>query len=291
MAEPVRKMPADRETQADPFRYGWRWQRVRLPNGEVTEQQIPLTPEDLLNPQLGDEVPQSLPHFRLVTLLADLLTRHFEPWPDVLVTGDFKMFWGIPGLKEPAPDVVVIPGVRDKDAKRASFDVVAEGTRPSLVIEVVSPPDPEIRRNDYERKVEIYQRVGIPDYLIYEPPTRENDRLTLIGYHLGPDGRYRRIKPEAQGLLLAPAVGLLFGVDEDGQTPVVVEPTAARRLLTSHQEEKARKAAERRVAEEAKARKVAERRAADEAEARKAAEDEVARLRAELEKLRNPSRT
>ena len=82
MAEPVRKLPAAGETEtfpasADPFRYGTRWRRVRLPNGQVTEQPIPLTPEDLLDPELGDEVTQSGPHSLVATTLFDLLTRWF----------------------------------------------------------------------------------------------------------------------------------------------------------------------------------------------------------------------
>jgi Uma2 family endonuclease len=37
---------------------------------------------------------------------------------------------------------------------------------------VVSSKDAETRRNDYEKKVQIYERAGIPEYLIYDPPTR-----------------------------------------------------------------------------------------------------------------------
>src|SRR6185295_3339335 len=119
MGEPARKMPADWEAEpapdsADPFRYGWRWRTVRLPNGEVTEQQIPLTAEDLLNPELGDEVPVSIPHSLFVRGLASLLSRRYRSRPDVLVVDDVIMLWGIPGLKEPAPDIAVIPGMRTK---------------------------------------------------------------------------------------------------------------------------------------------------------------------------------
>ncbi len=56
MADPLRKMPADEEP--DPFRYGSRWKRVRLTDGEVISQETPLTPDDLLDPQPGDEIPE-----------------------------------------------------------------------------------------------------------------------------------------------------------------------------------------------------------------------------------------
>src|SRR5436309_9293039 len=169
MGEPARKLTADWEPDtapeaADPFRYGWRWQTVRLPNGKVTEQQIPLTAEDLLDPQLGDEVTQSIRHSLFTRQIAGLLTSRYLSRPDVLVVDDVKMIWGIPGLKEPSPDIAVIPawrGIHDPDPK--SFKVIEEGTRPCLVIEVVSPPDPELRINDYEKKPKIYQKAGVPE--------------------------------------------------------------------------------------------------------------------------------
>jgi Uma2 family endonuclease len=264
MAAPLRKMPAGRELETappgvDPFRYGWRPRYVHLPGGHCEEQRIPLTAEDLLDPQLGDVVVQSDPHFDLLIVLADLLRRHYASREDVFVSGDLKMLWGIPGLPQPAPDIAVIPGVRSKRGEgRSSFDAVQEGTLPCLVIELVSSIDAATRRNDYEEKVGIYQRVGIPEYLILDPPTSATrDRLLLTGYRLGADRRYRRIEPDRDGRLLSETTNLLFGAAEDGRTVLVIDAATGERLLTSRQEE----------------------------EARKAAESELARLRAELERL------
>ena len=266
MAEPIRKLPAAGGPESglpgdDPFRYGCRWRRVRLPTGEVTEQQIPLTPEDLLDPQLGDEVTQSGPHFNFLLLLANLLRGHYASREDVLVAGDMKIFWGIPGLANPSPDIAVIPGVRRRDdPDRGSFDVVREGARPCLVIEVVSSLDSEVRRNDYEKKVEIYRRAGLPEYLILDPPTTTTKGLLLLtGYRLGADGRYRRIEPDGDGRLLSQTTGLRFGVEADGKTLIILNAETGERL--SHPAEKH----------------------AREAEA------EIARLRAELERLKKPA--
>jgi colicin import membrane protein len=299
MAEPLRRPPADWETEAsspgaDPFRYGWRIRHVRQPSGEVTEQQIPLTPEDLLDPQLGDVVVQSEKHYWDSSRLADLLARHFAPRPDVCVVSDLKMLWGIRNLAEPAPDVAVIFGVREKMADRASFDCVAEGTRPSLVIEVVSSRDAEVRRNDYEKKPGIYERAGVPEYIILEPPplTRSH-RCVLTGYRLGTDRKYRRIEPDSQGFLYSETTKLRFGVDEGGCDVQVIDGVTGKRLLYSPEVEKAwgleikaRREAEERTAQ-------AQEQASREAEARKAAEErtkaveaENARLRAELERIR-----
>src|SRR5436190_121630 len=136
MGVPLRKMPADWEpeatpTSSDPFRYGWRWRSVHLPGGEVLDEQVPLTADDLLDPQPGDQVGQSQLHWELLFLLARILDRYYEVRNDVALAVDLKMLWRIPGLKEPAPDLAVIPGVRQKiDPSRTSFDIVEEGVRP-----------------------------------------------------------------------------------------------------------------------------------------------------------------
>jgi len=239
MAVPFRKPPADLEMEssssgADPFRYGWRPQYVRLPSGEVTEQQIPLTAEDLLDPQPGDVVVQSWLHGDFASTIYEMLKEHFEDQDDVLVTFDVKMLWGIPGLPNPAPDLSIIRGVRRKiDPARTAFDVLREGVRPGLILEVVSTSDPEARANDYETKVEIYQRAGIPEYFILEPPQPFNgERLLLTGYRLGSDGRYHRIVPDTDGPLLSDTTRLLFGIDEDGRTLRIVDVVKGERLLT-----------------------------------------------------------
>jgi Uma2 family endonuclease len=321
MANPLRKMPADEDPEtaawrADPFRYGSRWKRVRLPDGQVIDKEIPLTPEDLLDPQLGDEVPQSGPHAQVATMLNDLLQRHFEPDPDVLVLFDMKILWGIPGLSEPSPDVAVVRGVRDKKKARSTFKIAEEGVLPCLTIEVVSYSDAEIYQNDHDTKVELYQRVGIPEYLIVDPPPEPaKDPAMLTGYRLGSDGRYRRIVPDSQGRILSETTNLLFAPSEDGCMVRVYDAKTGERLLISIEEEVGRKAAEERALREAEARRAAEearraaeesaireaetRRAAEEAgkaaeeraireaEARRAAEAELARLRAEIESLKN----
>jgi Uma2 family endonuclease len=297
MGVPLRKPPADWEAEipprsADPFRYGSRWRKVRLPNGDVTEQQIPLTAEDLLNPELGDEVTQSEAHFEFLHWLTDLLLRHYHSRQDIKLAGDMKMFWGIPGVKEPAPDVAIIPGVRKKfDMDRGSFDVVEEGVRPCLIIEVVSATDSEVRRNDYEKKVEIYRQAGIPEYLICDPPTSvTRGRLLLTGYRLRLTGQYGRIQPDSQGRLLSETTGLSFGVGKDGQSLTIFDTRTGEWLVDSgdlaRREAEARKIAEDLAAHEIEARRAAEGQAAREAAARKAAEAEIAKLRAELEKIR-----
>jgi Uma2 family endonuclease len=240
-------------------------------------------------------VTQSGPHGDWFVLLGYLFQRHYESRDDVLVCVDMKMLWGIPGLKRPSPDVAIVQGIRDKKAFRRSFNVRKEGVRPCLIIEIVSPDDDEVRDNDYVKKVEIYQRAGIPEYLILDMPTpKTQDRLLLTAYRLGTDGRYRRIEPDAEGRLLSETTGFLFGVESDGKTLWLLDTTTGESPLDTP-EERARRAADERATRAIEERKAAEERAVREAEGRKAAEEraaateaELARLRAEFERLKKP---
>ncbi|MFY9819834.1 MAG: Uma2 family endonuclease [Thermoanaerobaculia bacterium] len=269
MGVPLRKISADWEPETapqDPFRFGTRPKRVLLPGGEVEEQSIPLTAEDLLDPQFGDEIlVQGGPHAKFSVGIYELLDRHFEDEPDVLITYDMKVIWGIPGLPNPAPDAMVIRSVRDKDEPRQVFDVAKEGVRPCLVIEVVSPQYEETRRNDYEKKVKIYRRAGIPEYLIVEPILIRGLPVRLLtGYRLDAKGRYQPIEPDGEGRLLSETAGLLFGIGED-RALVVFDARTGQRLLKPSEIAAAQEAAEARA---------------------RTAEAEADRLRAELERLR-----
>jgi hypothetical protein len=145
---------------------------------------------------------------------------------------------------------------RKDDPDRGSFDVLKEGARPSLIIEVVSALDSEVRRNDYEKKVEIYRRAGVPEYLILDPPTSATKGLLLLtGYRLGSDGRYQRIEPDSEGRLLSETMALRFGVEENGKILTILNAKTGERLSSP-------------------------------AERARNAEAEVSRLRAELAQLR-----
>jgi Uma2 family endonuclease len=221
------------------------------------EQPIPLTPEDLLDPELGDEFPERTA-FQYSPAAGQPPERALRVPRRRAGGRRHEDLLGIPGLANPAPDIAVIPGVRQKDdPDRGSFDVVKEGARPSLIIEVVSALDSEVRRNDYEKKVEIYRRAGVPEYLILDPLTSATKGLLLLtGYRLSNDGRYRRIEPDSEGRLLSETTALRFGVEEDRKTLAILNDHTGERL-SSQAEARAR-----------------------------TAEAEVARLHAELAQLR-----
>jgi hypothetical protein len=182
----------------------------------------------------------------------------------VVVLFDMKILWGMPGLPEPSPDIAVIRGISKREG-RSTYKVAEEGALPTLIIEVVSYSDAEMYQNDHDKKVKLYQRVGIPEYLIIDPPFPPRDPLSLMGYRMALDGRYRRIEPDAQGRIHSETTNLLFSPADDRRTVQVCDGVTGERLLTGSEEQAARKAAEERARE---------------------AEAENARLRAELERFK-----
>src|SRR5262249_36307329 len=124
---------------------------------------------------------------------------------------------------------------------------------------------------DLVDKVTLYQRVGIREYLIADT-TRRSKRFQLLGYRLNALGRYQPIEPDAQGRLLSETVGVWFQASPAGDQILLFDAATGQRLLN--------------LGEQADLTLEAQAEAAREAEARKEAEAEVARLRAEIERLR-----
>ncbi len=240
-----------------------RW--VERPDGRFELREWPPTLEDYLDPQLEDKLIQGKLHALVRRTLADILYRHFRPDEEMLVLEDCKVLLG-PGFPGPGPDVSVIRGARYPDADFDSYDVVKQGALPCLLIEVISPKDRRIREMDEVDKKDLYERAGILEYLLLDLPRRATGRhFRVRGYRLGLGRRYQPIEPGKDGRLLSETTGLRFGVPLDGQWIEVFVDATGERLPTSWE---------------------AEEKGAREAEARKAAEEEIARLRAEIERLK-----
>lgn len=270
MPTPAPKLPQPPTSRPedDPFYWGTRVVRMADAAGKVVIwREIPLTRWDVLDPQEGDMMVHGSAHGSLVHELFDILKRWAADKPEVAVFFDVKMRWGIAGLAESAPDVSVVFGVRDKDRDRPNFSVEEEGTRPALVIEVVSP---RYRTIDLRDKVAVYAHAGVEEYLIVDP-TRHP--LKLTAYRLDPlSGVYQRDHVHARKGWVSTTTHLRFRRHQRDSRVVIEDVTTGQRLLRAEQE--------------AAARRTAERRANIEAKARQAAEAELARLREELDRLR-----
>ena len=239
---------------------GYRWRRITRRDGTVESIQVPLTGEDFLNPQEDDVMPVSTFHVRLVSEIWQMLLDYFDEDGAMTVFSELIFNWGIPGLKNPAPDIAVVPNVKDKTKDRSTFYVKQENTKPVLVIEVVSP---HYRHEDLVDKVDIYEQGGVQEYLILERRKQGDQYAYLMtGYRLV-KGHYRPIFLEDDGRMHLKTVGLFIRF-ENGS--VYLDDVVTGEPL---QTLKGMKAKNREV----------ERRA-------QAAEAELAALKAELERLK-----
>ncbi|HSN88753.1 MAG TPA: Uma2 family endonuclease [Thermoanaerobaculia bacterium] len=270
MAEPARKRPArdewilddddflDLQDDGEPgISVLQRW--IEGPDGEMVLWETPLTPELFLDPQLEDKIIQGNPHFLAVSYLHELLSRRFHDQPDVLVLSDLKHLLG-PGLPSPAPDISILRDPHHPDPDELMvYDLVRYKTPPFFVLEVVSPSNPRVRRIDEVTKVRVYERIGVEEYLLVDLPRRATGhRFRLRGYRLDQAGHYQAIEPDAEGRLLARTLDFWFTVSDDGKRVLLVDATTGEVLLTP----------------------------IEEVERRKVAEAELARLQAEIERLR-----
>jgi len=274
---------------------GWRYETVVAANGRTEQLRIPLTPEEARHPQEGYVMPERTEHDRVSDDLCDMLRAHHERRPDVAVFRNLVFEWDHPAVKSYAPDVAVVANLRDPAADRTQFVVADEGTRPMLVIEIVSRGS---RADDRVGKVRDYALVGIQEYVYIDHTVRRTQHLWELAGFRGQDNQFLPILPDEDGALYLESVNLRIGVTdgrvwlEDAETSedllTNLEAREALRVAEARAnvEAEARLAAEARASAEAEARLAAETHAAAEVEARLAAELRLAQLEAQLRALR-----
>jgi hypothetical protein len=150
-----------------------------------------------------------------------------------------------------SPDCMVIFGVPNR--QRRTFKVWVEGTVPAVVFELSSD---ETYREDVRAKRELYERLGISEYFLFDPV---GDCLAprLQGFRLE-DGRYVPLAPGPDGGLTSPRLGvrlvpegtMLRLVRLDTGEPILTRLEAEERLLA----EAAERDRERRRAEKERSR-------------------------------------
>jgi colicin import membrane protein len=195
----------------DPFRYGWRYVRRTQPDGTTVIDEIPLTRDDLLYPEEGDFVVQEPWHTQDFTYCYSALTAWFAAQSHVVVLGDCRVDWGVPGIRPLGPDIVVLYEVPHWH-RQATFHLADEGGTPVLVLEIASPGT---RDNDLGIKRTFYYQAGVQKYVIVDRGPEGDDPVRLIGYQRGPAG-WLPLPPDAQGCLDLAPIGLLIGI-EDGR--------------------------------------------------------------------------
>ncbi len=198
----------------DPFVYGWRY----VWSEELQEyDQVPLTLDDVLHPEEGDELVLSSLHEEFCLYLFGMLLDYYKDDPSVLVLHDTGVYWDIPELRHHSPDLAVIFGIQNPREDWRSFHVAREGVRPVLIAEVTLPHtrivdvDSDIRpRNKYRQ----YRRAGVPYYIIIDNARRNvGQPPPLFGYRLNKRGAYEPLQPNEQGWLWLEPLQLWLGTN------------------------------------------------------------------------------
>ena len=241
----------------DEFYYGYRTIITYDQNGKEVYSYKPLTLDDFLDPEEGDLLIQGTLHNEDTGALKSIFRYLYRDDPHTSVFSDLKILWGIEGLSQPAPDVTVIPNVKDPDKPRPVFDVAPEGTSPIFILEVVSP---RYRQPDRDKKVAIYEKAGVQEYFIIDSWLQgEQVAYEVLGYRLQ-DGIYTQIQPNEQGWVFSQVNNVWIAPTESQDGYMVIDAKTGQRILPAEERAKIEAA---RAETEALARRQAEARAAE----------------------------
>lgn len=226
---------------------------------------MPLQYEEIEYPYSdGKPMAESDLHRAEMMYLIQALDDRYRETPDVYVAGNLFLYYARGDRKAVvAPDVFLVKGV--PKGERKSFLLWTEGRGPCFVVEVTSE---STRDEDLNKKMNVYQRLGVEEYFLHDPLS-EYLNPSLQGYRLQ-NGRYRRIAPEPDGTLVSMTMGLRL--QREGKHLRLIDLVTGQ-PLRSFQEHR-----------EANVRLTEELRQKD--EALRAAEEELTRLRRELDSRR-----
>ena len=163
-------------------------------------------PDELRLPSSEEEpVPSSTRQAVAIAEGFGSLRLHWRGRRDVFVGSDQFLYWDPaydPWVKRgnppAAPDLYVAFGVANRH--RNSYVMWEEGKPPDFVLEVVSPSS---RGRDTREKPEIYAKIGVPEFFLYDPEDEREPALSgfgpaVSGFELrgGAWGEYRPLPTE-----------------------------------------------------------------------------------------------
>lgn len=217
----------------------------------------------------GKPMAETDAHLKQIFHLINALENFFLERNDVYVAG-CNMFYYVEGEPQKcvSPDVYVCFGI--PKGNRRVYKVWAEkNTVPAVIFEITSR---KTAANDREEKKELYQRLGVREYYVYNP----EDPKTLSAFRLDKNGRYEAATIENRRVH-SPTLNL--EIVETPEMLRLLDPATNEFLPTVTE------LAQKAEAAQAKA-EAAKTKADAESKARAAAETEIERLKAELARLK-----
>ena len=202
----------------------------------------------------GQPMAETSLHLNVMFDLIGALRHRYRATPDVWVGGNLFLCFeqGNPRAVV-APDVLLAKGVRKYD--RDNYLLWRERP-PSLVFEITSR---STRWEDVRKKKGIYERIGVEEYVLFDPYA-EYLKPDLQGFRLV-GGKYRPMRASPDGSLSSQTTGLFLR--REGKKLRMVDASTGEPLLWMEEEHAAVDAAQ---------------------ETERALREEIARLRYELER-------
>jgi Uma2 family endonuclease len=151
----------------------------------------------------GEPMAETDIHILAIILLFEGLRDALRGRPLHYVAADIFWYWeqGNPRARC-SPDIMVVRGIEDR--LRRSFRSWQENNAvPSVVFEISSE---ETWRNDLEGKRELYARLGVREYFLFDPEALYLDP-PLRGFRLD-GGALVELQPDADGSLVCQELGL-----------------------------------------------------------------------------------
>ncbi len=152
-------------------------------------------------PPRRKDMQQIRPIYYLQEMFVGILTPgySFRDHPTILIGGEIPIYYDPDAPPTGGPPPHVIPDCMvafdvDTEAiwRRVGYDPVQNDKPPDFVMEVASR---NTRRNDMERKRDLYLRIGIPEYWRFDPTGGRYFGRPLIGERLV-NGRYEEFPLE-----------------------------------------------------------------------------------------------
>ena len=259
-------------------------------------QDVRHTDPDTVHYPIDDDEPLAESEHQLfpLTYAHAALRSWYEDAPTVWVGADMFLYYeeGVPSSVV-APDVFVVTRTHKRHLRNI-FQTWVEGRVPELVLEVMSRTS--VHRDTVE-KYELYERLGVREYWLYDPTEEGFLEPRLRGYVLSESG-YRPIEVrEVDGKYIgvSDVLGLEFHANAEWFR--FFDPVSGEYLPDSDERKRAQEEAEARTEQERAAREqeraareAAEARAEQDRAAREEAEARLTAMEAELQRLRGQQR-
>ena len=194
-------------------------------------------------------------HIEEIIRMRHILKSQYADKPDVYISGNIMMYYEEGNIHASvSPDILVSFGIGKK--RRRTYKTWEEGKPPDFVMEFSSKGT---YRDDLDNKVELYTKIGISEYFLYDAERRYLPS-SLIAFRLV-DGNYVEIPQQPDGGFFSEILNLT--IHSRDESFGVYDPSTEKWLLS------------------------AEERAEEAAEARQKLEAEIERLQEELKRLQD----